>query len=106
MSVYSRCVDARGTISIVSTLVLRHASKPVFSSRRGSGPWVGGPGCGLSDDLLFAQYGLTVKPYSDWIASDGTTGLTGGRPLPGGCEPPEVSLSSATAVSTRRSTPC
>ena len=45
-----------------------------------------------------------MKPYSDCTASAGTTGLT---PCgPGKPPAPAFSLSNATTVSTRRSTPC
>src|SRR5262245_25469874 len=104
MSVYSRWVDARGTISIVSRRAARQASKPVFCSRRGSGPSVGGPGWGAIDEPWLIQYGWTLKPYSDCTASAGTAGLISagpGKPLW-----PLESLSSATTVSTRLSTPC
>src|SRR4051812_7993785 len=106
MSVYSRWVDARGTTTIVSMPALRHGSKPVFSSRLGSGAWVGEPGEGVSDEPAARKYGFTEKPYSDWMPSDGTTGLTS-SPL-SGPEPPfegPVSLSSAIAVCTRGSVP-
>src|SRR3954452_7752432 len=83
---------------------LRHASNPVSCSRLGLGAWSGGCGCGAIDDPPLIQYGSTLKPYSDWIASAGTTGfaLFVAMPLsPGPC-----SLSSATTVSTRGSVPC
>src|SRR3954454_20920138 len=105
MSVYSRCVDARGTTTITSLRALRQESKPVASSRRGFGRCDGEPGCGENDEPLLVQYGCTLKPYSDWTAGAGTLGLNGGRsvaPLPG----LPASLSSATTVSTRLSTPC
>jgi hypothetical protein len=101
MSVYSRWVEARGTISWVSTPAARQASKPVASSRRGSGPEEGDPGDGVKDDPLFEYQGWTVKPDSDWIASAGTTGRGRGTPIVAA----PSSLSSATAASTRRSTP-
>src|SRR4051795_9082824 len=103
MSVYSRCVEARGTTSIVSIPALRHASNPVLISRLGSGAWSGGPGCGVNDDALAIQYGCTLKPYSDCTASAGTTGVTF---LSWAKLPVAESLSSATTVSTRGSTPC
>src|SRR6478609_9139205 len=81
MSVYSRCVDARGTTSIVSTPALSQASYPVARSRPGSGCWTAGVGS---------------KKYSDWIASAGTRGGA----------PSLLSLSSATTVATRLSVPC
>ena len=56
MSVYSRCVDARGTTTIESTPALRQPSKPVFSSRCGSGPWLGECGCGwIEKESLIIQ---------------------------------------------------
>src|SRR4051794_19112426 len=103
MSVYSRCVDARGTTSIESTPALRHPSKPVLRSRCVSGAFDGSPGCGVNDDSFAIQYGCTLKPYSDWTPSAGTLGVTfrswAKLPL-------ADSLSSATTVSTRGSTPC
>src|SRR3954451_16678433 len=104
MSVYSRCVDARGTTSIVSTPALRHASKPVSSSRLGFGAWSGDCGCGAIDDPPLIQYGSTLNPYSDWIASAGTTGLALLVAMP--LSPGPCNLSSATTVSTRESVPC
>src|SRR4051812_35277596 len=104
MSVYSRCVEALGTTSIVSTPALRHASKPVSCSRFGFGAWSGDCGCGAIEEPPLIQYGSTLKPYSDWMASAGMTGfdLFSATPLsPGPC-----SLSSATTVSTRGSVPC
>src|SRR3954464_7017030 len=104
MSVYSRWVDARGTISIVSMPAFRQASKPVSCSRLGFGAWSGDCGCGAIDEPPLIQYGSTLKPYSDWTASAGTTGfalLVAIPLLPGPC-----SLSSATTVSTRGSVPC
>src|SRR3954453_6615537 len=104
MSVYSRWVEARGTTSIVSMPALRHASKPVSCSRLGLGAWSGDWGCGAIEEPPLIQYGSTLKPYSDWTASAGTTGLAllVAMPLlPGPC-----SLSSATTVSTRESVPC
>src|SRR5919202_2761030 len=102
MSVYSRCVDARGTTSMASTPALRHASNPVFFSRLGSGRSEGDPNDGENDESFAIQYGWVLKPYSDWTASAGTTGFTfrscAKLPVP-------ESLSSATTVSTRRSTP-
>src|SRR4051794_34846589 len=104
MSVYSRCVEARGTITIESTPALRHASKPVASSRFGSGALLGSLGAGVNDRPAFDQYGATLKPYSDCTPSAGTTGLNGGRSaMPDW--PLLASLSSATTVSTRLSTP-
>src|SRR3954468_12603813 len=103
MSEYSRWVEERGTISIVSLRALRQASKPVASSRLGGGAFDGSPGDGLNDDCWLAQYGWTLKPYSDWIPSAGIFGLNGGRlAMPG--DPWLESLSSATTVSTRLST--
>src|SRR4051794_12634937 len=102
MSVYSRCVEARGTTTIESTPAFFQPSKPVLRSRYGSGPSCGEPGDGVSDEPLFAQYGATVKPYSDCTPSAGTTGLGCGTSKP---PPLAVSLSSATVVITRLSTP-
>src|SRR5437667_43651 len=51
----SRWVDARGTITIESTPALRQASKPVFSSRRGSGAFEGSPGLPENDDSPIIQ---------------------------------------------------
>src|SRR5215213_3789261 len=105
MSVYSRCVDARGTTTITSLRALRQASNPVSSSRRGFGRFVGEPGVGENDEPLLVQYGCTLKPYSDWTASAGTFGLNGGS----SATPVSLfpwSLSSAITVSTRLSTPC
>ena len=80
MSVYSRCVDARGTTSIESTPASRHASKPVVRLAPRVRRLVGGPGRGAIDEPCCIQYGCTLKPYSDWTASAGTTGLTSLRP--------------------------
>src|SRR4051812_25907342 len=104
MSVYSRCVEARGTTSITSLCALRQPSNPVSSSRRGFGRFDGDPGCGSNDEPLLVQYGCTLKPYSDWTASAGTFGLNAGTsatPFPA-----LASLSSAMTVSTRLSTAC
>src|SRR5215211_7782323 len=105
MSVYSRCVEARGTTSIESTPACFHFSKPVSISRCGSGPWSSGPGRGASDESLFRKYGCTVKPYSDWTASAGTTGLAGGVDVVPAPSEPAESLSSATVAITRLSMP-
>src|SRR3954453_1844614 len=105
MSEESRGGGARGATTLVSAPALRQASKPVFSSRRGSGALSGGPGLGENEDLSAAQYGCTLKPYSDWTPRPGTTGLIGGVSAPA-AKFPEVSLSSATTASTRESTPC
>src|SRR4051812_36596047 len=105
MSEYSRWVEARGTISIVSLRALRQASNPVASSRLGGGALDGSPGAGRNDDCWLAQYGWTLKPYSDWMPSAGILGLNGGRlAMPG--EPWLESLSRATTVSTRLSMAC
>src|SRR3954447_26448662 len=102
MSVYSRCVEARGTMTIESTPAWRQPSKPVFRSRFGSGASEGEPGEGLNDDPFAVQYGWTLKPYSDWTPSPGTTGLGS---TPNMSFLPAVCLSRATTASTRRSTP-
>src|SRR4051812_22818162 len=88
---------------MASTPALRHASKPVFSSRRGSGRFEGSPGCGENDEAFAIQYGCTLNPYSDWRPSAGTAGFTLRL-----CAklPVAESLSSATTASTRLSTPC
>src|SRR3954454_10595958 len=104
MSVYSRWVEARGTTSIVSMPALRQASKPVSCSRCGFGACSGDCGCGAIDDPPLIQYGSTLKPYSDWTASAGTTGLALLVAMP--LSPGPCSLSSATTVSTRGSVPC
>ena len=49
---------------------------------------------------------VTHEPPSDWIPSDGTTGLTSGTDAAPDPDDPDDSLSSATAVWTRGSTPC
>src|SRR5438874_2105076 len=59
MSVYSRCVDARGTTTMLSTPALRQASYPVARSRLGSGPF--GDGWGVSDEPPLVRYGEEVK---------------------------------------------
>src|SRR3954451_9121133 len=102
MSVYSRCVEARGTTTMLSTPALRQASYPVARSRFGSGPF--GDGSGVSEEPALAKYGETVKPYSDCSPRPGTTGLL---PLPssGPDAPGPVSLSRATTASTRLSVP-
>src|SRR4051794_4890872 len=105
MSVYSRCVDARGTTTIESTPAFFYASNPLFSSRCGSGACDGLPD-GAPPSPGLAKYGATLKPYSDWMPSDGTTGLTGGTDTVPAPLDPDDSLSSATAVSTRGSIPC
>src|SRR4051795_4166902 len=104
MSVYSRCVEARGATSIESTPAAGQPSKPVRFSRRGSGP--SGEGSGLSELLPLSRDGETVKPYSDWTASAGTTGRFGVPAAPGAKEPLASSLSSATTAATRRSVAC
>jgi hypothetical protein len=55
MSVYSRWVEARGTISMESTPAPFHPSNPVFFSRRGSGACVGGPGFPWIDEPCCIQ---------------------------------------------------
>src|SRR5215218_11101852 len=77
MSVYSRWVEARGTITIESTPADRQSSKPVASSRRGSGAWVGDETPEGSKRPELAKYGATVNPYSDCSPSAGTTGVSG-----------------------------
>src|SRR3954451_1534205 len=105
MSVYSRCVEARGTISIASFFAFRQAPNPTLISRWGSGAWVGGIGQGEIELQPDMTYGLTWKPYSDWTASAGTTGLAVGY-AEIALNPPSsvaVSLSSAMTVATRLS---
>ncbi len=51
------------------------------------------------------RYGETVKPYSDWSPSAGTTGRLP-EPSSGPAPLGPVSLSSATTVATRSSVPC
>src|SRR3954447_62185 len=77
MSVYSRWVEARGTTTIESTPAAVQPSKPVFSSRRGSGACGGEPTLVGSNSPEFAKYGATGDPYSDGTPSPGTTGVSG-----------------------------
>src|SRR4051794_10512729 len=100
MSVYSRCVEARGTTSMVSLPAASQSSYPVLRSRIGSG--LPADGTRL---LPLRKYGDTLNPYSDWIPSAGTTGvLSALLPAPGSAgELGPASLSSATMVSTRES---
>src|SRR4051812_16332405 len=100
MSVYSRCVDARGTMTIVSTPAFFQPTKPLSSSRIGSGASCGDDGAPPPRPGL-AKYGATLKPYSDCTPSDGTFGAA----LPSASNPGSLlSLSSATTASTRLST--
>src|SRR3954453_357107 len=107
MSAYSRCGEARGTITIEATRAAFQPSQPVFSSRAGSGACVGEPTAVGSNRPEFAQYGATLKPYSDCTPSDGTTGFSGPCASKDG-DPPMAavvdSLSSATTASIRGST--
>src|SRR3954453_6728499 len=109
MSVYSRWVEARGTITIESRPAAVHPSKPERSPGAGSGAADGEPTPDRSNSPGFAKYGATVKPYSDWTPSAGTTGRSGPSAV-NSPEPPDdvvvESLSSATIVCTRSSTPC
>src|SRR4051812_6808592 len=109
MSVYSRWVEARGTTTIESTPAAVQPSKPVFSSRRGSGACVGEPTLVGSNSPEFAKYGATVNPYSDCTPSAGTTGCSGPIASNSGDWAIAVeveSLSSATTAATRGSTAC
>src|SRR4051812_29422057 len=109
MSVYSKCVDARGTITMVSTPAFFQPSYPLFSSRLGSGAFFGD--CGVDDPFSpgLAKYGATLNPYSDCTPSAGTTGSSG--PCASNSSPPRMlaadeSLSRATTADTRLSTAC
>ena len=105
MSVYSRCVEARGTISIESTPAPCHPSKPVFCSRRGSGASVGGPGCALDRRAVLHEVRLRVEAVLGLHGQRRHDGFTSGPGDPADAPGP-CSLSSATTVSTRLSIPC
>src|SRR5438132_10962707 len=102
MSVDSRCVDALRTTSIEPTRAWRQPLKPVVTSRVGSGACRGERGCPEKELPPIIQYGTTLKPYSDCTASAGTAGVA--FCVAKAC--PDCSLSKATTVSTRASTPC
>ena len=67
-------------MTIESTPAFFQPSKPVASSRLGSGGCDGSPGCGAIEDPCCSQYGWTWNPYSLCTPSAGTTGLNSGTP--------------------------
>ena len=74
MSVYSRCVEARGTTSIESTPAFcqRVEARLLLAPRvRGLSA---GSAAGVSEEPPLSQYGGPVNPYSDCRASAGTVG--------------------------------